>query len=62
MSKGRNCLTKGMWLGINFKDSWKIGIDIDMPQQNWDEATCKVLEERLHDAIEYALAPYWTED
>jgi hypothetical protein len=54
----RKCLTDGMILQTELKNGI-IEIYIYAPHQNWDENIAKTLYPRLHDGIEYALAPYW---
>ncbi|GIO09725.1 hypothetical protein J31TS6_57530 [Brevibacillus reuszeri] len=54
----RRCLTSGMVLHTEIKDG-KIAITIETPGQHWDEKVATEIDERLHDGIEYALAPYW---
>jgi hypothetical protein len=54
----RVCLTSGMVLHTHIIDG-KINITIDTPNQKWDEKSAEEIDERLHDGIEYALAPYW---
>lgn len=54
----RVCLTSGMVLHTHIEDG-RITIVIDTPNQKWDDETAEVIDERLHDGIEYALAPYW---
>jgi hypothetical protein len=54
----RTCLTSGMILHTHIEDG-KITITIDTPNQKWDDKTAIEIDNRLHDGIEYALAPYW---
>lgn len=54
----RKCLTSGMILHTKFEQG-KIIIEIDVPCQNWDRKTAEIIDDRLHDSIEYAIAPYW---
>lgn len=56
----RRCLTSGMILRTKIK-SGIITITVETPNQLWDENSAKQIDERLHDGIEYALAPYWKE-
>jgi hypothetical protein len=56
----RKCLTKGMILHTKI-ELGKISITIDAPNQSWDESVAKEIDDRLHEGIEYALAPYWKE-
>jgi hypothetical protein len=56
----RRCLTSGMMLHTNIEMD-KITITIETPNQAWNESTAKEIDSRLHDGIEYALAPYWKE-
>lgn len=58
---GRVCLTSGMVLHTHISEG-KITITIDTPNQNWDDQSAVEIDERLHDGIEYALAPYWKKD
>ncbi len=36
-----------------------VAVCVDTPELELDEEQAKVLENRLHDAVEGALAPYW---
>jgi hypothetical protein len=54
----RHCLTSGMVLHTEITPKG-IVIRIDTPGQLWDESTALQIDDRLHDGIEYALAPFW---
>lgn len=54
----RRCLTSGMVLHTEITPSG-IKISIETLNQNWDESAAQQIDERLHDGIEYALAPFW---
>jgi N-methylhydantoinase A/oxoprolinase/acetone carboxylase beta subunit len=56
----RKCLTSGMVWSAKINEEC-VDIRIAMPVQKWNEAVRKEIKNRLHDGIEYALAPYWTE-
>jgi hypothetical protein len=53
----RKCLTVGMIMHAHIRDG-KITIEIDT-NRAWNEETAIEINNRLHDGIEYALAPYW---
>jgi hypothetical protein len=56
----KKCLTDGMVVHTNICDvKGKIVIAIEIPHQEWDKETVEIIDDRLFDAIEYALAPYW---
>lgn len=58
MGKERRCLTSGMILHTEMK-AGAITITIDTPNQSWGENISEMIDDRLHDSIEYALAPFW---
>lgn len=57
----RRCLTSGMILHTEFSEG-KIEIIIDVADQVWNESVSELIDDRLHDGIEYALAPYWVKE
>lgn len=60
MSQLRQCLTDGMVMGT-YIQAGEIRIELEVPGQEWSEKAKEEITIRLHDAIEYALAPYWKE-
>ena len=55
----RRCLTDGKMLQTEIKNR-TIEISIYTPNQTFNEIEETIIQ-RLHDGIEYALAPFWTE-
>jgi hypothetical protein len=56
----RRCLTDGMILQTELKKG-VIEISIYAPNQAFEDVKDTIYQ-RLHDGIEYALAPYWKEE
>jgi hypothetical protein len=54
----RKCLTSGMVIHTEISED-KTTIVIDHAGQKWDEDAAKQIDDRLHDGVEYALAPFW---
>jgi hypothetical protein len=54
----RKCLTPGAIYHTSISNG-KVTIVVDCENQHWNEQTSAIIEERLHDGVEAALAPFW---